>query len=305
MKYLYFILLGHISINIYSQIIIKGKVTDSSNFDLPGVIIKEENTKNKTTTDLYGLFEISVKNDSSILDFSSIGYLTKKINVNEVSKDTTHIILFENNSNLEDIIIIAPDPPSIEIGYFGLIPSRPIGLRLNLSKTWGYNFYGNFEYASNLKGKNYYYFSVAPYYSFKYKILNSYFDGYINRDDTITYVSLFLCKSIKLIDNLVLNLGVGPSYLNNSNPKVAYFTGLTKYIACLPLKFFKTYFAIDFLYNQKYIDWYSYLYVELYDREYKKLTFSIGYKSLFKTNDLMLNINYKYYFYDRKPYRKS
>ncbi|MCK5281411.1 MAG: carboxypeptidase-like regulatory domain-containing protein, partial [Cyclobacteriaceae bacterium] len=48
---------------------------------LPGVNIFEKGTLNGTISDQNGKYKIAVKNESSVLEFSSIGFITEEITV--------------------------------------------------------------------------------------------------------------------------------------------------------------------------------------------------------------------------------
>jgi len=145
---------------------------------------------------------------------------------------------------------------------------------------------------------------IMPYRLYRFKYLNFYLKGFINQQGNSFNSKYLVCEYFHLIANFGLNLGTGVSFQNFANPDLTFLTGFRKYFSCMPINFFKTYLSFDLLINKKYLDWISSIYVELYDRDYKKFTFSFGYQSIFNKEDLMLNLNYKYYFYDRTPYNR-
>ena len=64
---------------------ISGKVTDRGGSPLIGVTVLEDGTLNGTTTDLDGMYTISVKDENSILTYSYIGMNTARQVVGESS----------------------------------------------------------------------------------------------------------------------------------------------------------------------------------------------------------------------------
>ena len=58
---------------------ITGKVTDENGSGMPGVNIQEKGTTNGATTDAQGDYTITVQNESSILVFSFIGYISQEV----------------------------------------------------------------------------------------------------------------------------------------------------------------------------------------------------------------------------------
>ena len=82
-----------ISFNAISQNVVKGFVYDTGGSELPGVVIIETGTHNRTETNINGYFEFITINDASHLSFSWIGHKTKSV---KVTSDTTlYIVLNE------------------------------------------------------------------------------------------------------------------------------------------------------------------------------------------------------------------
>ncbi|WP_103864785.1 TonB-dependent receptor [Aquimarina sp. I32.4] len=88
------------------DIVIKGLVTDSNKMPLPGVaVVYKEKLDIGTTTDFDGQYEISIpKNKKSTLLFSSIGYITQEIEIQNQSQ--INVVLQENTTQLEQIVLV-------------------------------------------------------------------------------------------------------------------------------------------------------------------------------------------------------
>lgn len=84
---------------------IKGKVIDENGQPLPGATIKIKNGSVLTTTDSNGEFEIKTLPDSSILQISFVGYLTKEIIVTDVGY--LNISLNSNSNQLHEVSVIS------------------------------------------------------------------------------------------------------------------------------------------------------------------------------------------------------
>jgi len=86
------------------QKIISGVVSDSYGNPIPGVNILQETQKNNgTITDFDGKFTISI-NDESMLIFSYVGFITKKVE----SKDSNlEVTLEEDLLGLDEVTVVA------------------------------------------------------------------------------------------------------------------------------------------------------------------------------------------------------
>jgi Ca-activated chloride channel family protein len=82
---------------------ITGKVFDSQNNPLPGVNVIVKGTSNSTTTDLQGLFSISVTDNNAVLVFSFIGYKPKELKVGSTSQ--INLILDQEEMKLEEVVV--------------------------------------------------------------------------------------------------------------------------------------------------------------------------------------------------------
>ncbi len=86
------------------EIKISGTVTSGEDGSpLPGVNILEKGTSSGVITDLGGRYEINVKSESSVLVFSSVGFITEKITVK--SKRVIDVTMTADISSLEEIVV--------------------------------------------------------------------------------------------------------------------------------------------------------------------------------------------------------
>jgi len=93
------------SMSAFAQNIqITGDVKDSKNNTLPGVNVLVKGTSIGTTTDFDGKYSINVPNESSELEFSSLGFVT---NVQRVGQLTIiNMILADNSQELEEVVVV-------------------------------------------------------------------------------------------------------------------------------------------------------------------------------------------------------
>lgn len=105
---LFFLLVVSISLNntvLFSQErTVRGVVTDTENFPLPGVNISVQGTSIGTVTDIDGKYTISVPNNQSILRFSYIGFIPLDIPVD--GRTVINVTLEESAQNLEEVVVI-------------------------------------------------------------------------------------------------------------------------------------------------------------------------------------------------------
>ena len=90
------------SINVFSQQIVSGSVSDDAGNPLPGVSIVEKNTTNGVVSDFDGNFQLSV-GDNAVLVFSYLGYLTQEVSSLSTSMSVT---LQEDVSKLEEVVVV-------------------------------------------------------------------------------------------------------------------------------------------------------------------------------------------------------
>ncbi len=88
---------------IHAQsITVKGKVTSGADA-LPGVTVLVKGTSNGTSTDFDGNYEIKV-NGTDVLVFSSIGYATKEVSVD--NRTEINVVLKEDAAALDEVVVI-------------------------------------------------------------------------------------------------------------------------------------------------------------------------------------------------------
>lgn len=88
---------------LQQEIQIKGVVTDANNMPVPGVNVLVKGTNTSTQTDFDGNYTIKVSG-GKVLVFSFIGYISQEVEV--VKSATINIILKEDISQLEDVVVI-------------------------------------------------------------------------------------------------------------------------------------------------------------------------------------------------------
>jgi TonB-dependent starch-binding outer membrane protein SusC len=97
------LMFGLMSVVAYAKEI-KGKVTDETGSGLPGVTVTEKGTVNGAITDVNGQFTVNVKNESSILVFSFVGYS----GIEEVvgNRSIINVTLNPDVSSLKEVVVV-------------------------------------------------------------------------------------------------------------------------------------------------------------------------------------------------------
>lgn len=85
-------------------ILIKGKITDENGEPLSGATIMEKGTRNASTSDAHGNFEIEVADAKSVLLISYIGYETMEVEANNKKEIT--IALSLTNKNMNEVVVV-------------------------------------------------------------------------------------------------------------------------------------------------------------------------------------------------------
>jgi TonB-linked SusC/RagA family outer membrane protein len=83
---------------------IHGKVTASTGEPLSGVTVEVENVGAKTATDSKGEYTISVPDDAHVLIFTSIGYIARRVNIDDHSE--INVVLQRFSKELGDMVVI-------------------------------------------------------------------------------------------------------------------------------------------------------------------------------------------------------
>ncbi len=86
------------------QIVITGRVSDESGVPMAGANILEKGTSNGTQADFEGNFTISVKDESSVLIVSYIGFATQEVPLN--GQSNISIVLKESAAGLEEVVVV-------------------------------------------------------------------------------------------------------------------------------------------------------------------------------------------------------
>jgi len=86
------------------DIVVSGTVTSSDGLTLPGVNVFEAGTSNGTITDMEGNYNLKVKDDAAILEFSFIGYFPESIKVS--GKKKIDVVLNEDILELDEIVVV-------------------------------------------------------------------------------------------------------------------------------------------------------------------------------------------------------
>ncbi|WP_286174678.1 SusC/RagA family TonB-linked outer membrane protein [Cytophaga sp. FL35] len=84
---------------------ISGVVTDVNGMPLPGVSVVEKGTSNGTATDFDGNYSLVTQNANAVLVFSSIGFATKEVSVNQSA--TINVQLEEDSEALDEVVVTA------------------------------------------------------------------------------------------------------------------------------------------------------------------------------------------------------
>jgi TonB-linked SusC/RagA family outer membrane protein len=102
-----FLVLTLFSVNLFGQakkIKITGVVKDTHNQALVGVTVKVKDSQTATSTDVDGKYEISVADNSAILVFSYIGFVTQQQAVK--GKSVINVALSDQSSDLNEVVVI-------------------------------------------------------------------------------------------------------------------------------------------------------------------------------------------------------
>ncbi len=83
---------------------INGTVKDSKGVPLAGATVLIKGTKNGTSTDFDGNFELSVPDDATTLVFTYLGFLSKEVAID--GQTSLEIVMEEDNTALDEIVVI-------------------------------------------------------------------------------------------------------------------------------------------------------------------------------------------------------
>ncbi|MEQ9439316.1 MAG: carboxypeptidase-like regulatory domain-containing protein, partial [Cyclobacteriaceae bacterium] len=99
-----FLILWAVVLAQAQQTAISGKVSSDDEGVLPGVNILVKGTTTGTVTDVNGNYTISVPNQQSTLVFSSIGYVTQEVVVNNQS--AVNVVLLPDIQSLSEVVVV-------------------------------------------------------------------------------------------------------------------------------------------------------------------------------------------------------
>ena len=105
LRYFFMMAITAASTHTFAQLTLSGKVRDVLDEPLIGVNILIKNTLLGTTTNLDGSFSMQVPQDNStgVLVFSSIGYISQEIQINNQNVFT--IVLLEDTKLLGEVVV--------------------------------------------------------------------------------------------------------------------------------------------------------------------------------------------------------
>ncbi len=83
---------------------VTGTITSTDGLPIPGVNVLVKGTQTGASTDFDGNYSIEVPNDTSILVFSYVGFVTQEITVG--SRNTINVTLQEESTSLEQVVVI-------------------------------------------------------------------------------------------------------------------------------------------------------------------------------------------------------
>jgi TonB-dependent starch-binding outer membrane protein SusC len=99
------VICSFITIGLYSQQMIRGKITDASNSDpLPGTNVRIQGTTIGTVTNIDGNFEISVPGPEAVLLISYVGYLDESITVG--NRTVINFNLVPDFQKLDELVVV-------------------------------------------------------------------------------------------------------------------------------------------------------------------------------------------------------
>lgn len=86
----------------YAQTKLTGKVTDETNLPLPGVVVTQTGTQNKTTTNNNGVYTLTLQSGAQSLIFSYVGYTT--VSLSYTGSDL-NVSLKPSSQTLDEVIV--------------------------------------------------------------------------------------------------------------------------------------------------------------------------------------------------------
>lgn len=87
----------------FAQTNIRGTVKDSKNTPIPGATVRVKETGKAVATDINGTYTIAAAANNTLV-FTSVGYVTKEINVN--GRTVVNVSLADDSKQLTDVVVI-------------------------------------------------------------------------------------------------------------------------------------------------------------------------------------------------------
>ncbi|MFT7030971.1 MAG: TonB-linked SusC/RagA family outer membrane protein [Marinoscillum sp.] len=117
LKILFSIFLLMNGLVILGQQVIRGKVVDSNNVELPGVTIREIGTINGTISDLDGNYSLGTANANASLSFTFVGFIDSIVKIG--SRSEVNVTLLEDVTELGEVVVTALgfEEKKDELGY--------------------------------------------------------------------------------------------------------------------------------------------------------------------------------------------
>lgn len=277
----------------FGQITITGKVVDAEELELPGVWINEAGTSNKVMTDFDGNYKIVVSDTATILEFSSVGYMSRIVPINGQT---------EINTSLKEYVTY--DAFDQRIGLFlqsGLVHT-PYGARLYFSTpivgpfsvgiqgAYMTDFKSNKRFDANLSLSSYRFLLRPDTWLYGYIDLNY---RKLNIENNIDLVSYSIENNINFYGNhIILGLGkmeYAPEYPDN-NSGYGIIVGYQK-----------SFQKLDFLALTYKMGFYKEAieYQLQMDVPIKRLEILASFNKIGDYHEIMLGIGFKTYYYYR------
>ncbi|WP_316818523.1 TonB-dependent receptor [Pedobacter nyackensis] len=112
--------------NVLAQKIIKGKVVSEEGEALIGASVLEKGTKNGSSTNKDGLFELKSEKDAVILTVRMVGYVTQEVNV---KSPFTEVVMVKDISALDEVMVVAYGTQKKESVIGAISSIKPSDLR--------------------------------------------------------------------------------------------------------------------------------------------------------------------------------
>ena len=285
--------------HLFSQINIRGTTVDPSRHGIGAIHVTDLKTNRYVISDVNGVFSINVQDSLSVLSFTNPMYDSTVLRLDTVNLDSLVVFLSLKPLDLIPVIVIAPEPTNLELGYYGLLPRYPLGLTIHFKTN---HFKGFLDYSTKDFNQNNYSFEIGPFGlggCHNNRFLNFYFKGIVDQADTVS-TSNYLMGYRFYNSILTINLGGGAQYQDNNYLDYLLLFGFEKSFQFIPLRnkmmFKEIGLTLDFMRSNYYFDWIGSVNIEFYRDQYKNLKTGIGYQSIADKKYLMLKLSYKHYF---------